>query len=272
MNVMQERNKIFSLVRELVIKDLKTRYSRPVLGFFWAFLSPIFMVVIFYIVFGVILRVKTERVPFVLYLMSGIFPWLFLQDSINKSVTSLMDNRNLIKESNFPHWLIPLSIVLANGINFLASWSILAISALIILKGLPIFILLLPIILLIYLITALGISLLVSIIYVKWRDVKYILEVGLLALFYSTPIFYSLYVVKDSIGHFWFNIYIHNPFVGLLNLYRSVALKGFHGYLKTQVTASSLFVIPICFAIAVLLLGCYFYNKNKGEINDYLSY
>lgn len=269
---MQEWNKIFNLVRELVIKDLKTRYSRPSLGFFWAFLSPIFMVAIFYIVFGVILRVKTEGVPFVLYLMSGIFSWLFFQDSINKSVTSLMDNKNLIKESNFPHWLIPLSIVLANGINFLPSWSILIVATLIILKGLPIFILLLPVILLIYLITALGISLVTSVIYVRCRDIKYVLEVALLALFYSTPVFYSLYTVKNSVGHFWFNIYIYNPFVGMLNLYRSVVLKGFYDSLKTQVTISSIFIVPICFALAVLLLGIYFYKKNKDNINDYLSY
>ena len=113
--------KKLNLIRELALKDLKIRYSRPALGFLWAFLSPILTVAIFYVIFGLVLKVKTEEAPFVLYLMSGIFPWMFFQDSIFKSITSLVDNKNLIKESNFPHYLIPVSIVMTNAIIFLPS-------------------------------------------------------------------------------------------------------------------------------------------------------
>ncbi|MBN1869555.1 MAG: ABC transporter permease [Candidatus Omnitrophica bacterium] len=270
--MMKDWDKRLNLVRELVMKDLKTRYSRPALGFFWAFLSPLFMVLVFYIVFGLILRVKTEGVPFVLYLMSGVFPWLFFQDSIMKSVTSLMDNRNLIKESNFPHWLIPVSIVLANGISFLPSLGILIVAVVFISRGVPAFFLLLPVILTIYLMVAVGISVISSILYVKWRDTKYILETILLALFYSTPVFYPLNIVRGSFNSFWFNVYAYNPFVGMLNLYRSVILKGFYQSLKAEVAISSFTVIPACFGILVLWLGFYFYKKSRNNINDHLSY
>jgi len=260
-----------NLLGELVIKDLKIRYCRPILGFLWAFLSPLLIVGIFYVVFSIILQVKIKEAPFILYLMSAVFSWRFFQDSLMCSVTSLMDNKNLIRESKFPHYFIPLSIVLSNGINFLPSLAILIISSLFILKGLPIFIVLLPVILAIHIISAIGISLLVSILYVKWRDTRYILDAVLQMLFYSTPVFYSIYLVKDSFGPLWFNAYINNPFVGILNLYRFAILKDFYPMIK-ELGLSSIVVVPIIFAVVISLLGFYFYNKNKNSINDYLSY
>lgn len=261
-----------TLIAELVIKDLKIRYSRPVLGFLWAFLSPLLIVAIFYLVFSIILQVKTKEAPFLLYLMSAIFSWRFFQDSLVSSTTSFIDNKNLIRESKFPHYLIPLSIVLANGINFLPSLGILIIVSLFILKGLPAFIVLLPIIFAIHLIITMGMSLVFSILYVKWRDTKYILEAVLMVLFYLTPAFYSIYLVKDSFPPLLFNVYIYNPFVGVLNLYRFAILKGFYPLIKEDMGLLSLVIMPTGFAIAILLLGFYFYKKNKDSINDYLSY
>lgn len=271
MNIWKEIYVRRNLIRELVAKDLKLRYSRPALGFFWAFLSPLLIVAIFYLIFSVLLQVKTKEAPFILYLMSGIFSWKFFQDSLMSSVSSLIDNKNLIRESNFPHYLIPLAIVLANATNFMPSLVILVLTALVYLRGLPVFILLLPVILAIHLITAAGISLIVSILYVRWRDTKYILDAALQMLFYLTPVFYSIYLVKGSFGQLWFSIYIHNPLVGILNLYRLTILKGFYPIIK-ETGLSSLIVFPVGFATAVLLLGFYFYKKNKNIINDYLSY
>jgi len=259
------------LIRELVLKDLKIRYSRPSLGFFWAFLSPVFMVMILYLVFGVILRVKIEGVPFVLYLMSGVFPWLFFQESITRSVTSLMDNRNLIKESTFPHWLIPVSIVGANAINFLPSLLIFIAASFIMIKDISGFIALLPFILLIHVAFTAGLSVIVSLVYVKWRDFKYILDPLLLLMFYLTPVCYSLSVVKNSFPTFLFKLYIYNPLVGILTLYRIVLLKGFvnaTGYAKL----SSVVIIQFVFIILVLIASLYLYRRDRKHINDYLSY
>ena len=261
-----------SLIRELVIKDLKIRYSRPMLGFLWAFLLPFLNVVILYIVFSLILKVKTEEAPFFLYLMSAVFPWRFFQDSLICSVTSLLDNKNLIKESNFPHYLIPLSVVLANMVNFLPSLFVLIVTSLFILKGLPIFILLLPAVLLVHLIIAVGMAIILSILYVKWRDIKYILEVALLLLFYLTPAFYSIYLVKNSFSRLLFIAYIGNPLVGILNLYRFILFKGFYSVIHKDISPISFIIIPIGFGIVLLVSSFYFYRNNKNTINDYLSY
>jgi len=261
-----------NLICELILKDLKIRYSRPLLGFFWAFLSPFLIVIIFYVVFSMILKVKTEEAPFLLYLMSAIFSWRFFQDSLVCATTSLIDNKNLIKESNFPHYLIPISIVLANAINFLPSLAIVIVTSLFTLKGLPIFVLFLPIVLSIHLAIAIGLSIILSILYVRWRDIKYILEAALLILFYFTPVFYSIRLVKDSFPPLLFTIYINNPFVAILNLYRITILKDFYIYLQRYIGLSCLIVVPLGFAVVIFLFGFYFYKKNKNNINDYLSY
>ena len=260
------------LIRELVARDLKLRYMRPALGFFWAFLSPLLVVAIFYLVFSVLLRVETKEAPFILYLMSGVFSWRFFQDSLMSSVSSLIDNKNLIRESSFPHYLIPLSIVLANGINFLPSLAILMITALCVLKGLPVFIIFLPIIFTIHLVMTTGMSMVVSIVYVKWRDTKYILEAALLVLFYLTPAVYSLYLVQDSFSAFWYKLYIYNPLVGILNLYRLATLKGFYPLIKETIGLAGLVITPMIFAVAILIYAFYFYKRNKSTINDYLAY
>ena len=261
-----------NLIRELALKDLKIRYSRPALGFLWAFLSPLLTVAIFYIVFGLILKVKTEEAPFVLYLMSGVFPWMFFQDSIFRSVTSLMDNKNLIKESNFPIYLIPISIVITNGIIFLPSLSIVVFSSLIILKGLPIFIILLPIVLMVHLVIAMLLAVIFSILYVRWRDLKHILEAIFLLLFYLTPVFYPISSLKGLFSDMFYNAYIYNPFVGILILYRATLLKGFSGLVRSYAEFLPIIFVLMIFIITISVAAVYLYRKNRGVINDYISY
>lgn len=271
MSIVQEILSHKSLIRELVVKDLKIRYGRPQLGFFWAFLSPFLIVVIYYIVFSIILKLKIEEAPFFLYLMSAVFSWRFFQDSLVSSTTSLMDNKNLIKESSFPHYLIPLSIVLANFIVFLPSLFILIAISLFLLKGLPLFIMFLPIVLSIQLCVALSLSVMLSILYVVWRDIKYILEVILLLLFYLTPAFYSIYLVKESFAPLLFKIYIFNPFVIILNLYRITIFKGFYNFIDKDIRVLNLVIFPACFALIILVSSFYLYLKKRDKINDYLS-
>jgi ABC-2 type transport system permease protein len=262
----------WNLIRELVLKDLKVRYSRPSLGFLWVFLSPLLIVVIFYIVFGLFLKVKIPEAPFVLYLMSGIFPWIFFQDSILKSTTSLMDNKNLIKESGFPHYMIPVSIVFANFINYLPSLLIMIISSSVILRGLPLLIFLLPFTLMIHLSITMGLSVIFSILYVRQRDVKYALDAVLLLFFYLSPVFYSISSVKIALTGSLFIIYINNPLTGMLNLYRITVMKGVYPIIENNAGFVSIIFIPFISGILILCAGFWLYRKNRDIINDYLAY
>lgn len=269
---MKEWDRNLNLIRELVIKDLKIRYSRPVLGFLWAFLTPFLMVMIFYFVFGTLLKVKTEDVPFFLYLMSGVFPWVFFQESITRSATSLMDNKSLIKESRFPHYLVPISIVVANMINYLPPLFILITSSSFILKGLPALLWLLPFILALHFLITIGLSIIVSILYIRWRDLKYFLDAVLMLLFYLTPTCYSLLIVKNSFPAGLFKAYLYNPLVGILTFYRTVLFKGFAVEAGKWFNLYEILTVQIVFVAVIFVSAFYIYKSNKNSINDYLPY
>ena len=260
------------LVYELVRKNLKVRYARPSLGLLWTFLSPFLLVAIFYIVFSIVLKVKIEEAPFVLYLMSAVFPWRFFQDSLVESTTSLVDNKNLIREARFPYYMIPVSIVFTNSIVFLPSLIILVFASLVILKGASTFILMLPLVLIIHFFITMWLSIIASLLYARWRDVKYILEPILVLLFYMTPVFYSVRFVKESFSPLLFKIYTYNPFVGILNFYRITLFKDARRVFQGFFNPLSFFVIPVCFSVATFILCLYIYRKHKNRIIDYVSF
>lgn len=260
------------LIRELVLKDMRIRYAKPALGFFWSFFSPFFTVVIFYVIFSLLLRIEIKEAPFFLYLMSAVFSWRFFSDSLFSSMSSLIDNKNLIRESGVPQYFIPLSVVLSNAVNYLPSLCILIIASLFILKGLPVFIVFLPFVLAIHLLLTIGASLVCSILYVKWRETKYILEVVLQALFYLTPAFYSLFLVKSLLPQALFIVYMYNPFVGILNLYRVTVFRGFYPGIREFTGLISLIAIPLLCALLLLFLGLCLFRKNKSSLNERLSY
>lgn len=260
------------LIFQLALKDLRIRYHGSVFGFTWMALSPFAAVAIFYLVFAVILKVRIDEVPFVLYLMSAVFPWAFFQDAVSASVTSLVDNRNLIREASFPHYFIPISIVLSKAVIFLPSLLIVLVASFLILKGLPVFVLFLPAVLILHISIILGLALILSIIYVKFRDIKYIVDSLMLLIIYLTPAFYSLGLIKASFSAGFLKLYISNPFVGMVNMYRVVILKDFYKVIVRDAGIFSLIVIPVLFALSGLLIGSYLYKRNKNIINDYLSY
>jgi len=268
LEIINKRN----LVRELVVKDLKLRYGRPGLGVLWAFLSPLLMVIVFYVVFSLIFETSIEEAPFFIYLMSAILPWSFFQSSLMSSVTSLVDNKNLIREANVPHYLIPLSITLANMVNFLPSFIILIITTVLTLKSASVFILCLPAVLLIHALITFGLGVIFSILYVRWRDIRYILEAILLFLFYLTPVFYSISLVEAKFSRLLYNIYICNPFVGITNLYRITLFKGFYYKVHTKIGFMHTIAIPVIFAIIILWIGLRFFKSSKNTINDRISY
>jgi len=230
------------------------------------------MVLVLYAVFHFIIKVQIKEAPFLLYLMSAIFPWSFFSDSLLSSSSSLIDNKNLIKESNLPHYIVPISIVLTNAVVFLPSLFILISITLFVSKGLPVFIIFLPAILFIHLIITIALSIIVSILYVKFRDIKYISETLLFLFFYSIPVFYSIDLIKTTFSPFLFKIYIYNPFLGICNLYRLMLLKGFYRTMQETDSLFSAIVMPAFFATAVSLWGIFLYKRNKAKLNDYISY
>ena len=222
-NSIEPRTKIhyFELIYNLAKKDLKVRYKSATLGFLWTILNPLLMMVALTVVFSMFLRIKTEF-PYSIFVLTGLIPWTFFNLSLSSCTNSITDNCNQIKKVYFPREIIPLSIVLANLVNYLLSLLILLFLLLFFRIKLTYLVLLVPIIIGVQLLFTIGISLITSSLNVYYRDIRYIVEATLLIWFYATPVFYPISMVPERFRPYYF----FNPMAGIIYSYREALLKG----------------------------------------------
>jgi ABC-2 type transport system permease protein len=199
--------------------------------------------------------------------MTAIFPWTYFSSSINAATESILGNRELTKKTYFPRHIIPASIVLANLINFLPALIVMLLFLVFFRIQFTILIFLLPIVLLLQTIFTIGLALIVSSLQVVLRDVKYIVELLLMAWLYLSPGFYSLAMVANFSEKF-LKLYVLNPFVGLFSLYRIALLKGFAKTLPSGVNIYILSVWTVIVCITVFLLGFLIFKKYEPRFSD----
>jgi ABC-2 type transport system permease protein len=255
------------LLWDLAIKDIKVRYRSPVLGFLWAILMPLALVFIFKFVFSNIMKAEIEKYPFFVYLMTAVFPWAFFSSSIGSATESIFSNRDLIKKTYFPRQIIPISVVLANLINFLPALFIMLLMLLFFRMQFTILIFLLPFAILLQIILTVGLVLVFSSLQVILCDVKYIVELLLMLCLYLSPAFYSLKIVANF-PSVLFKLYLLNPFVGLFTLYRIALLEGYANTLPKAVNIYGLFIWTTIVCIGVFLLGFFVFRKYEKNFSD----
>ena len=181
-----------ALLTELVRTDFKLRYQGSFLGYAWSLLRPLLLFVILYVVFVKFLKLGGDTPHYPIYLLTGIVMWSFFSEMTIQSTTSIVGRGDLIRKIRIPRWMILAATSLSALINFGLNLIVVAVFMIInhvgISDTLP-FALLAIIELYIF---AFGLSLFLSTLYVKFRDVSYIWEVILQAGFYITPILYPL--------------------------------------------------------------------------------
>jgi len=133
----------FELLVALAKKDLKVRYKSASLGFMWAILNPLLMMVVLSVIFSLVFKVKTEA-PYSVFVLCGLIPWTFFNFSLACATNSIVDNSNLVKKVYFPREIIPVSVILANLFNFCLSLIILFIFLIIFKIKITLFFLLTP--------------------------------------------------------------------------------------------------------------------------------
>jgi ABC-2 type transport system permease protein len=257
------------LIWDLALKDIKVRYRSPTLGFLWAIIIPLVMVFIFKLIFSDILKMTIEECPFFIYLMTALFPWVYFSSSLNAATESILGNRDLIKKTYFPRQTIPIATVLANLINSLPSFVVMLL-ILAFFKTPPTFMVLwlLPIIILQTVFT-IGLAFIVSSLTVITRDVKYLVEILITVWFYLVPSFYPLATVAAASGSL-FKLYLLNPFVGFVILYRVTLLKGYADTLPPEVHLGGLIVWVAFVSVAAYFLGALVFQKYERRLSDFI--
>lgn len=245
------------LIYNLVVRDLKVRYKNSALGILWSLLNPLLMMLVFTFVFKV-LAANNPLPDYPVFVLSGILAWNLFSASVMGTVGSIVDNAHLIKKVYFPHEILPISKVLSNLVNYLLALPVFFGLTIVLGRNPTKWVLLLPAVIIVQLLFTLGISFILSTVNVFYRDTQIMMEVGILAWFFMTPIFYPIrqvapggltlgsLVTLDSYGvQRWLRLL--NPMASIVASYRDVlywgAQPGIDFLARTAMTALFFFVV-----------------------------
>jgi ABC-type polysaccharide/polyol phosphate export permease len=251
------------LIRSFVVRDLRTRYVGSLMGFFWSVIHPVVLLVSYTFVFHFVFHVRplpeTDKTPFALFLFCSILPWLFFQDTLQRSSTILIDNANLVTKTIFPTEILPLSVMLAGVVNHLIGFAILL--GIIFFTGgkISVFILMVPVYFFILMLFTLGLAWMVASLNVFVRDVAQILSVILTFWFWFTPIFFT----PDRFPRGILFLLHLNPLAYVVVAYRDCLLR-------LQMPNLTNLALLAAVSFAVFAAGGLFFRHIKREFVDVL--
>jgi ABC-2 type transport system permease protein len=240
------------LLYELVIKDIKVKYRRSVLGLVWSVLNPLLMMLVITAVFSTIFKFDVENFP--AYYLTGSLIFGFVAESTTGSVGSIIEGASLIKKVYIPKYIFPLEKILFAFVN--ALFALIAVAIVLIILKVPVTwtVLLLPIPLVYTLIFCVGLGLILATLNVFFRDVGHLWGVWITAWMYLTPIIYP----ENILPNFMKTIIRFNPLYYYVDYFRQVILYG---------TLPNLMSNLIClgFSFGFLILGVIVFKKNQDK-------
>ncbi len=204
----------------LTLRDIQVRYKQTLLGVSWVLLQPLLTTTVFTIFLGILIRVPSEGTPYVLFVYLGLLPWTFFSAAILSGSNSVVSNAQLINKVYFPRLLIPVSAVAARLFDFAIAFIVLIVLMAYYRVALTWAILLLPVLVALMTLLALGVSMVTSALNVKYRDVGVLIPVLLQLWMYASPVVYPTSLIPAH----WQYIYQLNPLVGLIGSFRAAAL------------------------------------------------
>jgi lipopolysaccharide transport system permease protein len=262
------------LLYNLVVRDLKVRYKHSALGFFWSLLNPLLLMVVFTFVFQQLLRTGRQYPMYQVFFLSALLPWTWCSTAVVGTLGSIINNGHLIKKVYFPREMLPVSVVMSNMINFLLSLPALFLFMLILRPeevGPPIgqacvnvcinpHMAWIPLLILTQALFLMGFGFFVGALNVFFRDTSVLVEVGLSAWFFLTPIIYD---AKDVAGSLVNWMYWLNPMASIVANFREIFYYNSPGSPDPVFMARNLVECAIIFA-----LGYFFFmrlSRNFGE-------
>jgi lipopolysaccharide transport system permease protein len=211
---------IYDLLRELVVRDMKLRYKRSVLGIVWSLLNPLFQMLVFIFLSRRVLSLDIPNYPSFVFM--GVLAWSWFQGALLLTTGAITGNRELVKRPGFPTAILPVVTVTANLIHFLLALPVLLLFLVLGGGRLTSAILTLPFVILLQFLLILGLGYLVATVHVTFRDTQHLLGVFLMLLFYLTPVFYDASMVPARYQTF----YRLNPMLHLIAAYRAILIQG----------------------------------------------
>jgi lipopolysaccharide transport system permease protein len=202
-------------------RDILVRYKQSLLGAAWAILQPLSIMAVFSLIFTYIVKIPTDGAPYPVFSYTALLPWTFFATAISFAVPSLVNNMTLVTKVYLPREIFPLAAVSASFVDFLVASVVFVGMMLVYRLPLRITFLALPLLLAIQILLTLGVVLFAAAVNVYYRDVRFIVPLGLQLWMYATPIIYPVSLVPERFRPF----YMLNPMAGLIEAYRAVTLR-----------------------------------------------
>jgi len=263
-NLRQRYSYSVILLKELVKTDFKIRYQNSVLGYLWTLLRPLLLFVILYFVFVKILKTGGDIPHFGVYLLLGIVLWNYFVEVTSGSVGAIVSKGDIMRKVNFPRYVIVLAGSFSALINLTFNLLVVAFFMVLAQTQVNSSVVFLPLLIVELFIFSLSLGFLLSAMFVKFRDVGFIWEVGIQGAFFAVPIMYAFSFITSKsllLG----KILISNPITQLIQDARYMLVST-----KTE-TIYSVFgnvwarAIPISIVLAVALISItYFRRRSPG--------
>jgi len=214
----------------LVRRDLKTRYSQSILGLGWAVVQPLFTTLVMTLIFGKLMGVASDGVPYSVWSLAAVVLWTFFQTAVNESGNCLAANMGVITKVYFPRLILPLTAVAGKVFDLLIMFGVLAITMVIAIPQLSAddchlqlaALWAIPAAVAIIIMAALASGLWLAALSVQYRDVRVAQGLILTVLMYLTPVFYSsgkIYT-QNHVPAPWRELYFANPLAGAIEALR----------------------------------------------------
>lgn len=260
-NVKKNKYMIVSMVK----RELKQQYNGSLLGIIWSILNPIAIIITYYFVFSLVLKVRLGGSygdkNFTVWLVGGLLPWMFFSEAIIKSTSSVSANNNLITKTQFPSELLPLISVLTAMVNHFITLGIFLI-IMVVTGAISIKVTYITIVFYTSIILALSLGLgwILSALNVYLRDISQIIAIVLNLLMYFTPIIYSI----DSVPAKYLKFLKLNPMYHITEGYRKIIFS------KFDIGDVKHFIILILLSIFTLIVGKKIFERLKDGFADVL--
>jgi lipopolysaccharide transport system permease protein len=253
--------------RELFVilawRDIAVRYKQTVAGAAWAIIQPLLNMIIMTIIFGRVAGLPSVGdAPYAIMVFAAMLPWQFFANAVSNASSSIVNNAGMISKVYFPRLIVPCATVGVSLVDFTVSLSILA-GLMVWYEFLPTWrLLMLPAFILLAIVAALGPSMLITALMVRFRDFRFLVPFIIQFGMFVSPVAYSTAVVRDKLGEFWFFIYCLNPLVGVIEGFRWAVL-GTGESLSAPAVAMSLGLSVVLFIVGIL-----YFRKTERSFAD----
>ena len=242
---------------QIAARDVKVRYRQTVLGAVWAVLQPVGTMVVFSLFFGRLAHLSSEGSSYALFSLAGLVPWTYFSTCVLLGSDSLVSNGPLVSKVYFPRIFIPTGVAVAGLVDFTIAFAILLVIAGFLGTWPSVALLAVPLLVLVTVAAALGVSSALSALNVKYRDVRYVVPFATQLWLFATPIAYPSTLLRDP----WRTVAAINPMTGVVEGFRWAVLG-------SPAAPWTLIAVSAASAAVLLVAGLLYFDRVERRFAD----